>query len=95
MIHGAQGRRWINAEVSATRSSRRHRTISLPVSEDAYAHVVHDPARFRRLLDVGPDVGGLQGREHETVSLAPGKVLANRPGSAGFDEFAVPDDRFI
>jgi hypothetical protein len=39
------------AEGSATRSSRGHRTICLPVSEDAYKHAVNDPDRFRRLLD--------------------------------------------
>jgi hypothetical protein len=39
------------AEGSATRASRGHRTICLPVSEDAYAQAVNDPARFRRLLD--------------------------------------------
>ncbi len=41
------------AEGSATRSSRGHRTICLPVSEDAYTQAVHDPAAFRRLLDEG------------------------------------------
>jgi hypothetical protein len=39
------------AEGSATRSSRGHRTICLPVSEDAYSQAVRDPAKFRRLLD--------------------------------------------
>lgn len=39
------------AEGSATRSSRGHRTICLPVSEDAYAQAVNDPVQFRRLLD--------------------------------------------
>jgi hypothetical protein len=39
------------AEGSATRSSRGHRTICLPVSEDAYAHAISDPAAFRSLLD--------------------------------------------
>src|SRR5262249_46557636 len=28
-------------------------TIRLPVSEDAYAHAISDPAAFRRLLDEG------------------------------------------
>ena len=41
------------AEGSATRASRGHRTICLPVSEDAYAQAVNDPAEFRRLLDEG------------------------------------------
>ena len=39
------------AEGSATRSSRGHRTICLPVSEDAYTQAVNDPAAFRNLLD--------------------------------------------
>jgi hypothetical protein len=39
------------AERSATRLSRGHRTICLPVSEDAYAQAVNDPAKFRRMLD--------------------------------------------
>jgi hypothetical protein len=41
------------AESGATRSSRGHRTICLPVSVDAYARAVNDPAEFRRLLDEG------------------------------------------
>jgi hypothetical protein len=41
------------AEGTATRSSRGHRTICLPVSEDAYAQAVNDPTAFRRLLDEG------------------------------------------
>src|SRR2546426_489773 len=41
------------AEGRATRSSRGHRTICLPVSEDAYAQAVNAPAQFRRLLDEG------------------------------------------
>jgi len=41
------------AEGLATRSSRGHRTICLPVSEDAYARAVGDPTAFRRLLDEG------------------------------------------
>ena len=41
------------AEGTATRSSRGHRTICLPVSEDAYTQAVNDPAAFRRLLDEG------------------------------------------
>ena len=39
------------AESGATRSSRGHRTICLPVPEDAYVRAVDDPAEFRRLLD--------------------------------------------
>ena len=35
----------------ATRSSRGHRTICLPVSEEAYAQIIDDPAAFRRTLD--------------------------------------------
>jgi hypothetical protein len=41
------------AEGGATRSSRGHRTICLPVSEDAYTRAVDDPGAFRRLLDEG------------------------------------------
>ena len=41
------------AEGSATRSSRGHRTICLPVSEDAYMRAVNSPAAFRNLLDEG------------------------------------------
>ena len=41
------------AKGGATRSSRGHRTIVLPVSEDAYAQAVHDPVKFRELLDHG------------------------------------------
>jgi hypothetical protein len=41
------------AEGSATRSPRGHRTICLPVSEDAYAHAVNDPDMFRGMLDEG------------------------------------------
>jgi hypothetical protein len=41
------------AEGSATRSSRGHRTICLPVSEDAYTQAVNDPFAFRSLLDEG------------------------------------------
>ena len=39
------------AAESATRSSRGHRTICLPISEHAYARVIDDPAAFRRTLD--------------------------------------------
>jgi hypothetical protein len=41
------------AEGSATRSSRGHRTICLPVPEDAYSQAINDPPAFRRLLDDG------------------------------------------
>jgi hypothetical protein len=41
------------ADGTVARSSRGHRTICLPISEDAYAHAVDDPAAFRRLLDEG------------------------------------------
>jgi hypothetical protein len=51
MIHGVIGRRWIMAEGLATRSSRGHRTISLPIAEEAYLQVVHDPVAFRRWID--------------------------------------------
>jgi hypothetical protein len=39
------------AKGDATRSSRGHRTIVLPVSEDAYAQAISDPVQFRGLLD--------------------------------------------
>jgi hypothetical protein len=39
------------AEGLATRSSRGHRTISLPIAEEAYLQVVHDPVAFRRWID--------------------------------------------
>ena len=35
----------------ATRSSRGHRTICLPLSEHAYSRIIDDPAAFRRALD--------------------------------------------
>lgn len=41
------------AEGIATRSSRGHRTICLPVSEAAYTQAVNDPSAFRSLLDEG------------------------------------------
>ena len=40
------------AAETATRSSRGHRTICLPISESAYAQIVDQPAEFRRTLDV-------------------------------------------
>src|SRR3954447_14681682 len=51
MIHDVTGRRWIMAEGLATRSSRGHRTICLPIAEEAYRHVVNDPVAFRRWID--------------------------------------------
>jgi hypothetical protein len=39
------------AEGTATRSSRGHRTICLPISEEVYLQVVSDPAEFRRAID--------------------------------------------
>ena len=41
------------ADGTVARSSRAHRTICLPISEDSYRCVVDDPAAFRRLLDEG------------------------------------------
>src|SRR3954464_10501247 len=51
MIHSVTRRRWIMAKDLATRSSRGHRTISLPIAEEAYPQVVHDPVAFRRWID--------------------------------------------
>src|SRR4051812_5255410 len=51
MIHGVTGRRWIMAEGLATRSSRGHRPICLPIAEEAYPQVVHVPVAFRRWID--------------------------------------------
>jgi hypothetical protein len=39
------------AELLATRASRGHRTISLPISEQAYLRIVNDPGEFRRAID--------------------------------------------
>ena len=39
------------ADGTVARSPRGHRTICLPVSEDAYTRAVNDPAEFRGLLD--------------------------------------------
>jgi hypothetical protein len=39
------------AEGLATRSSRGHRTICLPIAEEAYLQAVHDPVAFRRWID--------------------------------------------
>ena len=41
------------ADGTVARSSREHRTICLPISEDSYRGVVDDPAAFRRLLEEG------------------------------------------
>ena len=35
----------------ATRSSRGHRTICLPIAEQTYSQIIEDPAAFRRALD--------------------------------------------
>ena len=39
------------AEALATRSSRGHRTICLPIAEEAYRQIVDDPRAFRRAID--------------------------------------------
>ena len=39
------------AEGIATRSSRGHRTICLPIAEEDYLRIIHDPKAFRRTLD--------------------------------------------
>jgi hypothetical protein len=39
------------AEGTATRSPRQHRTICLPISEEAYPQIVNDPSEFRRTID--------------------------------------------
>jgi hypothetical protein len=39
------------AERPATRASRGHRTICLPITEDAYLRIINDPQEFRRALD--------------------------------------------
>jgi hypothetical protein len=51
MIHGVRGRRWILAELLATRASRGHRTICLPFAEEAYLRIINDPAEFRHAID--------------------------------------------
>ncbi len=43
MIHVAQG--------IATRSSRGHRTICLPIKEEDYLRIVNDPKSFLRTID--------------------------------------------
>jgi hypothetical protein len=39
------------AKGNATRSSRGHRTICVPISEETYSQIVNDPQQFRRTLD--------------------------------------------
>jgi hypothetical protein len=39
------------AEGIATRSSRGHRTICLPIKEEDYLRIVNDPKAFRRIID--------------------------------------------
>ena len=39
------------AEGIATRSSRGHRTLCLPIEEEDYLRIIHDPKAFRRTLD--------------------------------------------
>src|SRR5512135_540392 len=39
------------AEGLATRASRGHRTICLPITEDAYLRIVEDPRQFRGVID--------------------------------------------
>jgi hypothetical protein len=39
------------AEGGATRAPRGYRTICLPIAEETYARIVHDPAEFRRAID--------------------------------------------
>ena len=39
------------AEGIATRSSRGHRTICVPIEEEDYLRIIHDPKAFRRTLD--------------------------------------------
>ena len=39
------------AEGIARRSSRGHRTICLPIKEEDYSRVIHDPKAFRHTLD--------------------------------------------
>src|SRR4051812_29029943 len=51
MIHTGPERRWIMAEAIATQSSRGHRTIGLPIAEDASQQIVDDPVAFRRTIE--------------------------------------------
>src|SRR3954463_16570463 len=39
------------ADGTATRSSRGHRTICLPIPEETYQRVVNDPREFRATID--------------------------------------------
>ncbi len=39
------------AELLATRASRGHRTLCLPITEEAYRRIVGDPGEFRRAID--------------------------------------------
>src|ERR1700733_234448 len=39
------------AELLATRASRGHRTLCLPIAEESYKQIVSSPAAFRRTLD--------------------------------------------
>ena len=36
------------AESLATRASRGHRTLCLPIAEESYRRIVDDPAEFRQ-----------------------------------------------
>src|SRR5512135_3744967 len=51
MIHPTPERGWIMAASLATRSSRGHRTICLPIAEEAYRQIVNDPVKFRHAID--------------------------------------------
>src|SRR6202521_3911910 len=51
MIHAVAERRWIMAGSRATRSSRGHRTLCLPLPEQTYQQIIDDPHAFRRTLD--------------------------------------------
>ncbi len=42
------------AEEIATRSSRGHRTICLPIEEEDYLRIIHDPKTYRRTLELFP-----------------------------------------
>src|SRR5512135_2211878 len=51
MIHPTPERGWIMAASLATRSSRGHRTICLPIAEETYRQIVNDPVKFRHAID--------------------------------------------
>jgi hypothetical protein len=51
MIHGGEGRRWIMVESLATRASRGHRTLCLPIAEESYRRIVDVPVEFRQAID--------------------------------------------